>query len=207
MANIFIDLGANKGQSVRDFRLGTTPNGDRIDFNNWRVYCFEPNPKLFPKLEAALEEERRQSPLGTFEFIPAGAGTVDGAFPFFEGIRSDASGTFSANRRKRAAPCHRWPNGSGPVLAEVGIDLPVIDFPKWLRENITDDDYIVLKCDIEGAEHDLMRALTEKGLVQRIAQFYCEWHTASMVPPISRREVNLFIKRLRELGVEVLPWR
>ena len=54
--------------------------------------------------------------------------------------------------------------------------VETIDFSKFLSENATSDDFVVVKMDIEGAEFDVLPSLIENGTYKLINDFYCEFH-------------------------------
>jgi len=56
------------------------------------------------------------------------------------------------------------------------IKVPCIDFSKWLMDNFTKDDYIVLKMDIEGAEKEVLGKMIKDGSIDLIKIGYIEPH-------------------------------
>jgi len=205
--SVLLDCGANVGQSLTAFAQGTTPSLDRIIFDGWDVFSFEPNPKLHHRIEKVMDGLAAEYERTSFELVPAGCWWEDGELTFFEGIATHQAGTFASWRRKRAEPCNRWPTGSGPVVKSDGPSLPVIDFPAWVKAHLTKDDLILMKVDIEGAEYKLIEAMEAAGVMDWIDIFYVEWSTQSLTPPVSRRDVNILIRRLEATyGLQVRKW-
>jgi len=54
--------------------------------------------------------------------------------------------------------------------------VKTIDFSKWLSENIREDDYVVLKMDIEGAEFGVLEKMIADGAHLLVNQYYVEFH-------------------------------
>ena len=57
--------------------------------------------------------------------------------------------------------------------------VPIVDVPGWLSRSFAMEDHVVLKVDIEGAEHDLMDALMKKGLLTLVDVLSLECHGAA----------------------------
>ena len=45
-----------------------------------------------------------------------------------------------------------------------------------MRDNITEDDYVILKLDIEGAEYEVLNKMINEGTVALVNEFHGEWH-------------------------------
>ena len=53
-----------------------------------------------------------------------------------------------------------------------------VNFESWLLNNVSPDDFVVVKLDIEGAEHEIMEKLLESSYVQLRAARNKACHTA-----------------------------
>jgi FkbM family methyltransferase len=84
--------------------------------------------------------------------------------------------------------------------------VPAIDFSRWLAENISGDDYCVLKLDIEGAEYPVLEALVERGTICLVDELYVEFHQKWLQQRISRERHDALVRRLRELGLPPRNW-
>eukprot|EP00759_Apiculatamorpha_spiralis_P020825 PhF_6_TR26077/c0_g1_i8/m.36806 len=58
--------------------------------------------------------------------------------------------------------------------------VPMHDITEWFASNVNEDDYVVLKMDIEGAEWAVMEAMRKKGTWRFIDEFYFECHHKQM---------------------------
>jgi FkbM family methyltransferase len=77
---------------------------------------------------------------------------------------------------------HEWSVGfsvynSHPKSCRDGqFAVKAIDFSEWLKQNVTADDYVVLKMDIEGSEYKVLRKMFDDGTIDLIDKLYIEFH-------------------------------
>tara|TARA_R110002126_G_scaffold4922_7_gene25511 strand:+ start:5034 stop:5744 length:711 start_codon:yes stop_codon:yes gene_type:complete len=53
---------------------------------------------------------------------------------------------------------------------------PCIDLSSWIKSNFTDEDHIVLKMDVEGAEFSILPKMFKDGTMGMVNQFFAEFH-------------------------------
>jgi FkbM family methyltransferase len=58
----------------------------------------------------------------------------------------------------------------------VYINVPCVDLSKWLLETFTEQDYVILKLDIEGAEYEVLNKMINDGSIKLIKELHGEWH-------------------------------
>jgi len=46
----------------------------------------------------------------------------------------------------------------------------------WIKENLLESDYLVLKMDIEGSEYRIIKDMDQEGSLSFVNEFYYEWH-------------------------------
>eukprot|EP00928_Gymnodinium_smaydae_P045525 TRINITY_DN30342_c0_g1_i1.p1 TRINITY_DN30342_c0_g1~~TRINITY_DN30342_c0_g1_i1.p1 ORF type:complete len:191 (+),score=37.48 TRINITY_DN30342_c0_g1_i1:450-1022(+) len=56
------------------------------------------------------------------------------------------------------------------------VDVPLVDVVSWLISNFHEDDYIVIKMDIEGGEFPILNALLDNGKTRLIDKIALECH-------------------------------
>jgi len=56
------------------------------------------------------------------------------------------------------------------------IKAPCIDFSKWIRSKFHDNDEVIIKVDIEGAEYFVLEKLIQDGIPPFIKNVNIEWH-------------------------------
>ena len=84
------------------------------------------------------------------------------------------------------------------------VEVESIDLSKWITENFSKNDIIVLKMDIEGAEYTVLPKLIEDGTASYINRAFIEWHDWVM-PDYSKNNEELQ-KQLIDMGVAVEAW-
>lgn len=86
---------------------------------------------------------------------------------------------------------------------------PATDFSKWLTENVSEDEFIFVKMDIEGGEYDVIESLFKSGAIDLIDVFAIEWHSNKFPEPQSTKyaEIERRLKRYSEdHNISVLDW-
>lgn len=54
--------------------------------------------------------------------------------------------------------------------------VPAFDFAEWLRQTVTEQDYVVMKMDVEGTEFDLIPRLFDTGAICLVDELFLECH-------------------------------
>ena len=140
-----------------------------------RLKDLRPDPSLSrnPELLRSRVASAARCPAGkTDEFVmlPAAASTKDGTMEIY-GSREDLiTGGVKSVRMKGF---HR-----GKVETST---VPTVDVVRWILQSFTEDDFVVLKMDIEGAEHSVVPALIEAGGAPLVDIFLWECHYAAAV--------------------------
>jgi FkbM family methyltransferase len=158
MSKVFIDGGAHKGEAI-DVLLEKRP-----DLEGCEVHFFEPNPDLIELLEGIAKDNKKYDIT-----VHHGALWVkDGEIDFLESIA-------------------RWNTLAStivPSMKEIwGLKLDR-DNPKKVEsislsnflDEFDDDEYIVLKLDVEGSEYYLLEQLINNKKINKIDELYIEWH-------------------------------
>lgn len=148
---IALDLGANVGEFA--CRLAETAS---------KVYAFEPDPWTAEVLR------KNVSSLGNVEVIEAGAGSAAGHFPIYR-HKDFLENPEALSECSTLMASHSEVNDL-VVAAEVEV-IDIVDFISNLEADIG-----IVKMDIEGAELDVLPALFDSEIIQRIGYIYCETH-------------------------------
>jgi FkbM family methyltransferase len=167
MKKVFLDCGGNIGQSVKRFKRSKRYTEDFI------IHSWEPVEKL-----SKFYRDRKD-----ITFHPEAVWTHDGEISFYLDIsrgprRSLGSTLFKEKKSRRL-------NRKNPVT------VPCVDFGKWVKENLSEDDLIILKIDIEGAEYDVLEKMIEDGSIKYIDDLYIEWHYHKVKIPKERHDALL----------------
>lgn len=146
MRKIFIDLGAGSGDDIKGY-YNLAPDNYLHE-----VFAFEANPKR-------VEGIKKRYPY--INVYTAAAGMDDTTVKLYLG---GSLNTSSTNENKVSISTDKY------------VETSMIDLPRWMEENFTQDDYITMVMDIEGGEYDLLQGLYDAGLWFWINEMYVEFH-------------------------------
>jgi len=146
MKKVFIDLGFNKGQSVKFFY-------DLIpDSNEYEIHAFEPdhsNFNAFNKFESVT-------------FYKKAAWIHDGTVRLYLGDYSFSS-TINSSKITN-------------IRQDRYVDVDCLNISNFILNNFDKDDYIILKIDIEGAEYKLLNHMLSTNALTYINDLFVEFH-------------------------------
>ena len=157
MKKVFIDGGAHKGEAI-EVLLDKRP-----DLKECKVHFFEPNPNLIELLQNMAKE----SP---YDVKVHHAALLDknGEIDFLESVA-------------------RWNTLASTVIPEMneiwGLKLdrenphkvPTVSLSDFIGQ-FDDEDYLVVKLDVEGSEYTIVEDLFKTGAINKINEIYLEWH-------------------------------
>jgi FkbM family methyltransferase len=144
---VFIDLGAYNGDTLEQaIELFS-------DFDYF--YAFEPFADSFGEME------KKFSGNGKVRLVNKAASNVDGKEKLF----------LKAKGNEGHSLCSKKSN-----VTSKSIEIESIDFSKYLEENFSEDDTIVLKVNIEGAEYKMFDKMISDGTIKYVDKIFCEWH-------------------------------
>ena len=151
--DLAVDCGANVGL-VTAVLVGTGAD----------VVCFEPDPYAFGELSKRFADHPRVTLVNAA--VGVGSGTV----------RLMRAANFGDNPASASVKSTIL-GGGRQIDAGQGIDVPLIDFPGWLAEQIAARGEVAfVKMDIEGAELALLEALHSQGLLAPVRCLVAETH-------------------------------
>lgn len=153
MRRVFIDCGANKGQSIEK-AFNTVLRG----VNNYKIYSFETLPLLANKLKQYHEDNPR------IEVINKAVWIEDTELKFYVSPSTTAAGSLLSQKLTGQLDENRY------------ITVEAFDISEWLKNNIDANDYVIFKFDIEGAEYEVLSKLIKDGTINLIDEFCGEFH-------------------------------
>ena len=150
MRKIFLDCGANRGQSIvgakKQFGLET------------EIYSFEAVPILYNKL---LEKWSNDPKVHLYN--NAVWDKEDVVKIYISTEWSDASTLYLEKVDRK-------------IDQNLYSEVKSIDLSEFIKNNFTPEDYIILKLDIEGAEYDVLYHLVQTNILSYVNELWGEWH-------------------------------
>lgn len=156
MNKIFIDCGAHCGESILEAK--------RRFGNNIKIYSFEANTNLAKALQNHFEGDDNVT-------IENKAVWVEDSFIEFY-LSTNFSDGSSLYKEKV----------SGGVSENLFVKVPCIDLDSFIK-SFNDDDYIILKLDVEGAEYEILNKLIDTETIKRINEIHGEFHPTKIDRP------------------------
>lgn len=185
MNKVFIDCGANKGQGLREFI-----NLLNID-SDWIVECYEPNPDC--ELEKNVME---------FDFVTPYSKAVwiyNGKVSFSRTLETEKSCYQSLGSSVNGLNWYDSTYFDQDILQVECVDISDI------LNKYDDNDYIVVKLDIEGSEFDVIRKIISDNTIIKIDELYVEWHTHHVHSETYETE-NELKEKIVSLGINLHDW-
>ena len=84
------------------------------------------------------------------------------------------------------------------------IEVETIDLGKWISNNFTENDYIILKMDVEGAEYEILNKMLNDGSIKYVDKLYIEFHGSRVFK--TREDTKEIRKRLKDIELDVYSW-
>ncbi len=86
------------------------------------------------------------------------------------------------------------------------IEIPCVDLSTWIKNTFTEDDYVILKLDIEGAEYEVLNKMIEDGSIKLINELWGEWHENSINDDNIKILSENIQKYFKENNIELKIW-
>lgn len=170
--HVFIDGGAHKGESIRSFKRTRMYRDHR-----WDIFAFECNPGLASNLARGSD----------ITVLNQAMWTNGGSMEFFLTDETTCSSVFK--------------EASMGKLEKRRVEVPSIDFAAWLCDNTRQEDFVLLKLDVEGAEYPILDHLLASDAAGRIDILFIEFHNAWVGVPKERD--GALVRQFRERGIRV----
>jgi FkbM family methyltransferase len=185
MRKIFIDGGANLGQSTEAFC------NERDSLKDYEIFCFEPSQDEMNLLKPLKNKiDKLKDKVKEITLINKTIWTEDGEVSFYD------KGTESNSIFFR----DQFINNPSVRKVTVGS----VNFSKWIQDNFSEDDHIILKLDIEGAEYEVFDQLCEDGVITWFDKIYAEIH--GIKSNKSYEETIEMIEEVNSFGKEINIW-
>lgn len=199
---VYIDLGLNNGDSTYNF-LGKRARAQGgnihklidesiIKSNKWIIYGFEANPHfndVLVKLKNDISDEH------TFYLYNGTAAWIyDGFIDFFIDTVNAKYNFWGSSLKSNHPDVIKSGNKS--------INMPCKDIAKIINQ-FDEDDFVVVKIDIEGAEYELLAHFIQQNVLNLIDYIAVEYHVS--LSPFKTTE-DLLNKLMLLNNVKFLRW-
>jgi len=187
---VFVDCGSNLGQGYEG--ISNTLKFDE----NTTIHMFEPNKICFKKLQEKypnfnLHNEavwcKNEQRILTLDYCKYAKDYVGGN----TNIMQD-------EYIKPTNSCFSDKNKDDEELTTC------IDFSEFVTLNLNKDDFNVLKLDIEGAEHEVLKKLFETNTIVYFKQVFIEWHTTKSIT--ANEGMTLYSGKFKDLDIIYQEW-
>lgn len=177
MRRIFIDGGANIGNSIEMF-LAKYPNAEE-----YQIHSFECNPELFSQLEK-----------------------YKGKAILYKDALSTREGEAQFNLGEELSSTLRSDKVTGRIDYTNPIRVPLVDLAKFIKKNFSQQDYIILKLDVEGSEYDILPHLLKENIFDGwVDELFGEWHVGKLSNISKEAHLDL-VYQLYKKGVKMKEW-
>lgn len=187
---IYVDIGArNYESSIGSWFQKAYPKQGR----NFTIFAIEADSTF--RQSYAMHSE--------VNFMPYAAWVRNESLMF----GSDVKG----NRSKGMGRIYRWPQKlEGDFTVVQGLDIA-----EWLRNVAGEDDLLIVKMDVEGAEYDLLPKLVDTGVICLVDELFleCHYNRWQRCCPVRTTKYNRtyqdclsLFQSLRQNGVLVHQW-
>ena len=179
MKKIFLDCGANIGQSVDAWYLCNE------DAKEYEIYSFEPSKRLINVLRQNLKKYNNVTVVNKV------------VWSHNEGVRFEDCGNESSSTEsdKMSGGATTW---NSPKFSSV-------DLAAFIKDKFSPEDKIVLKVDIEGGEYHLIPHLIETGAINYVDEIYMEIHAAKLSTKTIDDDLRL-IESIRDQNLKPMLW-
>lgn len=190
MKKVFLDFGANRGQGLRQFIQKYNITSD------WVVESFEPDPSC-----------ELQKHIADLEFVKIHKKAVfnkNGTVRFHQFLLNSEASSVDCllNSGYFANPDHDYYLKNENVAKFIEVEC--VDVTDIINQ-YSDDDFIVVKMDVEGSEFTILRKMLNDNIIGKIDELYVEWHTRLLTSETSESEEYLK-KQINEVGIKLYDW-
>jgi len=197
MRKILLDCGTHYGQGIKEL------NEIYYFSQGWKIFTWEANPYTYDHFNKI--EKFKNFDIVSFN---QAISTYNGKIQLnLETKTNKKNEIVHEGQGTSVIPLELWnsPKHSGTFINS--IDVECIDFAQWMQENLQDDDFVVLKMDIEGAEYDVMDHLITTNAINYINDIYIEWHSRFFQDraPYLEKESKIAGK-LKNLNIKIGKW-
>lgn len=173
---IFIDCGGHKATSVQFFKQ-VYPKAKKYE-----IYSFEANPNFSIYFDKFKD----------ITYHNVAVWIENGEVEFYN--NNGGSSSLIKGKARRGG------------FEKNKMTVPCIDLSQWIKENFSQEDYIILKLDIEGAEYEVLNKMLRDNTIEYVNKLYIEWHCAKTSGDIPIERHLQTIKDILDKGLIPYKW-
>jgi len=166
MRKVFIDGGANVGQSIEAF-CNHYPNAEEYEIHSFEASQDDMN--ILKPLNRVANEFRDR--VKGIDVHNKAIWVHDGEVTFCDS-GNESSFVWPVDMSKSTIA------GSNKYCekGQKNVNVECVDISNWIKSNFSKEDHIVLKLDIEGGEYDVIPKMLEAGALEYVDKLFCEIH-------------------------------
>jgi len=199
---VLIDLGANKGDSIYNFfgmkdqmsnKLPELIDPELVNQVSWTIFAFEANPVFDKDLYRMKQKLSKKHKVNLYN--STAAWIYNGYINFYLDLVNKKDSYWGSSL-----------DNNHPDVVRSGktkVNVSCVDIAELLLENFNENDFIVVKIDIEGAEYDLLVDFIKKNVLKLIDYIGIEYHN-NLLKFNSPNQVFNYI--LQSNGIKLLKW-
>lgn len=138
----------------------------------WEIFCFEPVKRLGKEI---LER-------GNLTLIQKAIWVADESLGFFAGGNTSVASIYE----------------NEAVGDRKNVQVPAVDFSKWLKENFSAKDFVWVKLDIEGSEYRVLEKMLSDNSIEIVDVLFVEFHS---IPDKQAESPESLLKQIRKKGI------
>lgn len=165
MRKVFIDGGANVGQSIEAF-CNHYPNAEEFEIHSFEA---SQSPNVLDPLNTIVGAFRDK--VKSIDVHNKAIWIHDGEVTFCDS-GNESSFVWPVDTSKSTIA------GSNKYCEkdQKNVNVECVDISSWIKSNFSKEDHIVLKLDIEGGEYDVIPKMLEAGALEYVDKLFCEIH-------------------------------
>ena len=187
MKKVFIDCGANDGCSVRKFKKEKDPN------NEYEYHSFEANAAFLNDIKSTGANCYHNAVWIKDEELTFYVVVVDKYG--HHGAHTTGASTLNEEKNKLNLKMHQ-------EVEEVAVEG--IDISKWISNNFSKEDHIVLKMDIEGSEYEVLEKMIEDKTFDMVNELLIEFHWKKC--GVSEEQHTELYNKLLAYNIPISEW-
>jgi len=177
-------------------------------------YFIDCGAHLGESIVRAKEEFGEDITIISFEPIPYFANEISKIYKNDKNILIQNSLVWIENGTKKFYISPIFTDGSsiysdmncGELKEDLYIEVPCFDFSEWIGKTFSQNDYLIVKLDIEGAEYEVLHKMGIDGTLNLVNEFYGEFHYNKLGNEEAKKKAIQVYEGLLYMGIHFKLW-